>query len=377
MMSKEEGTQTMKHSYEIPTGTLALSVNDNASGREISEMLEVGARSNPKRGFLIVSHLIGRHLPTRPSRMREVMRDMASKIPADLPGPVIFIGMAETAVALGQGIHDAWTTSARREDAVFIQTTRQTHPEMNVWARVEEEHSHASTHLIHEVSGDMETALAKQARSLVIVDDECSSGRTFDVLSLTVRSMIPTIANVIELCITDWSGTPEDDGKRMSLIRGELSWRPNGTEFAIPGGNANRHGDTTPGAAPGRQGYVSYSPPSMDGLPEDIEGKRITVIADGENGYDALLVAEELVARGADCVVQSITRSPALICGPIREMFAFSDSHGSGAKCYSYNLRMHNPDMFVLVVENSAQQAAELRAEMGEQAQIHVLETNR
>src|SRR3546814_7560706 len=85
---------------KLSTGTLELVIEHAA---ELDAFCDFAARANPKRGFLIVSKVLGRHLPASPNAMRGAMDDLGQKLPADLPGPIVFLGMAETATALGQG----------------------------------------------------------------------------------------------------------------------------------------------------------------------------------------------------------------------------------------------------------------------------------
>jgi hypothetical protein len=57
-------------------------------------------RINPKRAFLFVSKVLGRHIPVSPHIMRHAFTDLAELVPDDLPEPVLVI--AETAVGLAQ-----------------------------------------------------------------------------------------------------------------------------------------------------------------------------------------------------------------------------------------------------------------------------------
>src|SRR3546814_12207649 len=82
---------------ELSTGTLELVIEHAA---ELDAFCDFAARANPKRGFLIVSKVLGRHLPASPNAMRGAMDELGQKLPADLPGPIVFLGMAETATAL-------------------------------------------------------------------------------------------------------------------------------------------------------------------------------------------------------------------------------------------------------------------------------------
>lgn len=357
----------------VATGTIRLNVDRNDTGRDLHELLDIAARANPKRGFLIVSTLIGRHLPTTPAVMRSVMRGLAIRIPADLPGPVLFLGMAETAVGLGQGVHDAWRNCTGRVDAHFIQSSRQTCPEMDLWATFEEGHSHATSHLVH-MPVNVDTI--KSCRSLVVVDDECSTGTTFLTVEEAMIPLLPRLERVIDVVITEWS---RDEARhRVSLVSGTMDWSPNGELGEVPGSSPNAHGKTSPGAAPGRQGYDRHPGLPNVTVPEFEEGARIAVIADGENAYDALLIAELLERNGAITTIQSITRSPAHVGGAMATRAILSDAHGSGASCYAYNLEVSRPEKIVLVVEIEGAQAEEMarQTSVGRE-NIHMIKVTR
>jgi len=355
---------------KVATGTLTLEMHRNETGMDAADVYDVAARANPKRGFLIVSSLIGRHLPTRPATMRDTMRKLAERIDREVPGPVLFLGMAETAVGLGQGVHAAWRDMTGREDAWFIQSTRQTHPELDVWCRFEEGHSHATSHLIHT---PCEAERIRTARTLVMVDDECSTGTTFLKAEEALRGVLPSLDRTVDVVITDWS--PTADRERVSLVSGRMTWEPRGDTGQVPGTNASEHGGTVPGANPARTAYGAPARLLLARLPRIAAGERVTVVADGENSYDALRVAEEIEACGGIAAVQSITRSPVHVGGAMRSRVMFQDAHGSGATCYSYNLEMHRPDRYVIVAERIGRQREELAAGTGHpEDKVHIVQ---
>src|SRR3546814_10340322 len=69
-------------------------------------------------------------------------------MPADLSGPVVFLGMAETATALGQWVFAAYRKANPEQVAVYLQSSRQIVDGSALVASFEEGHSHATTHLI-------------------------------------------------------------------------------------------------------------------------------------------------------------------------------------------------------------------------------------
>ncbi|SUJ10842.1 phosphoribosyltransferase domain-containing protein [Shewanella morhuae] len=93
---------------KLSTGELTV-VSSHSTPLE--QFFEIAERRNPKRAFLFVSKMLGRHIPIKPSVMRSSYQSIAAMLPIDLPGPVLFIGMAETAVGLAAGVYkrqDAW-----------------------------------------------------------------------------------------------------------------------------------------------------------------------------------------------------------------------------------------------------------------------------
>src|SRR3546814_919943 len=133
---------------ELSKGTLELVIEHAA---ELDAFCDFAARANPKRGFLIVSKVLGRHLPASPNAMRGAMDELGQKLPADLPGPIVFLGMAETATALGQGVFAAYLDAQERQDVVYLQSSRQIVDGAELIASFEEGHSHATTHLIQDI----------------------------------------------------------------------------------------------------------------------------------------------------------------------------------------------------------------------------------
>ena len=83
---------------ELQRGVLSLQPNDNSHWKW-QDLLGFAERINPKRAFLFVSKVLGRHIPVSPHIMRHAFTDLAKLVPDDLPEPVLVIGMAETAVS--------------------------------------------------------------------------------------------------------------------------------------------------------------------------------------------------------------------------------------------------------------------------------------
>ena len=112
--------KTYKRSITLPRGTLDLTYQTNSMANknslehsdnyQLEDLLGFAQRINPKRAFLFVSKVLGRHIPVAPSTMRNAFTDLTNLVPNDLPEPILVIGMAETAVGLSAGVHQALQT---------------------------------------------------------------------------------------------------------------------------------------------------------------------------------------------------------------------------------------------------------------------------
>jgi len=360
---------------DLPTGRLVLR---GVAPERVAELCDFAARANPKRGFLIVSRVLGRHLPTSPQTLRAAADALAAQIPGDLPGPVLFCGMAETATGLAQSVWAAWRARHPDVASAYIQSSRQIAARARILTRFEEGHSHAASHMV-QVSGDIEPTLAA-ARSLVIVDDECSTGSTFVEAAEALVAALPQIAAVHCASLTDWSAGGFLDrmprpAAAHSLIAGTLEWTPGaGQAAATLAPAANRHGTAPATGMRSRTGLLA--PEAADRAPlTATPGERVLVLGDGEHAYEALRIAEDLAARGAITAVQSITRTPALIGHAMQSVTTLTDAYGSGAMCHVYNLLAHRPDRIVIAAEIAGAQADELArwvAEAGSSAMVEL-----
>ena len=149
-------------SITLPRGTLDLIYQTNsATGKngldkntpyQLEDLLDFAQRINPKRAFLFVSKVLGRHIPVSPRIMRSAFTDLSNLIPSDLPKPILVIGMAETAVGLSAGVHQALQT--RYPNALLLNSTRHAQHDDNdtdaLLTTFSEDHSHASQHLIYQ-----------------------------------------------------------------------------------------------------------------------------------------------------------------------------------------------------------------------------------
>ncbi|GAB7183366.1 phosphoribosyltransferase [Kitasatospora sp. Ki12] len=137
----------------------------------LPELVGLALRENRKRAHLLVSNVLGKHVPQRPAvvhgaglelggRVRELLGEEAS-------ARAVVLGYAETATGLGHSVADGL-------DAPYLHSTRRPVPGMTPLGGFEEEHSHATSHLLLPA----DPALLAGDGPLVLVDDEFSTGRT-------------------------------------------------------------------------------------------------------------------------------------------------------------------------------------------------------
>lgn len=346
------------HTVTLPTGTLTVEVD--AATMDLSDLCGFAARRNPKRGYLFVSRVLGRHIPVSPMVMRHSWDMLAARIPADLPGPVLMLGMAETAVGLGHGVHEAWLRATGRTDAVYLASTRY-RVDLPLLLAFEEPHSHATGHLLYEPLDAGDRLRLHSARSIVLIDDEMSTGTTFaNLLSALVDQRLatdgPAIEQVVTVCYTDWSRGAAArriaeraglDVRDVSLLSGAHSFEAAADlQWAAAPAAETRHvtGDRMVPLVPGgRFGNSSALPcPGPGCLPvhlqrEDLTGRRILVIGTGEFVHRPFLLAESLERKGAHVRFQSTSRSPVMVGADIADALTFQDNYGDGIPNYLYN----------------------------------------
>lgn len=318
-------------------------------------------RRNPKRAFLFVSRVLGRHIPVRPSVMLKSFEDLAHKIPADLPGPVLVIGMAETAVGLGAGVHRAY--SRTREDALYLVSTR--HPTgTELFARFEEEHSHASAHLLHMPTDPALREMMLNARSLVLVDDEASTGKTFiNLHRALVDAGLNKLERVVTCVLTDWSAgavssTMGAVAEQVSLLQGSYSFAE---DLAAPLPEMPEVGTVAAGDWPllaaddwGRLGVRSVADTLAPGLQVN-QGERVLVVGTSEFVWRPFLLAERLEKAGADVHFSSTSRSPIALGHAIGHALSFSDNYGLGIPNFLYNVQPGQFDRVLICTETPRQ----------------------
>lgn len=221
-----QALSTKEISYKV-LASLSVGVNVEANPYAIplEDIFSMAARNNPKRSYLFVSKLIGKHIPVRPqvpfitgfllaSRLAETLGlavieqkineavnilscDFAYDFqgtPYHFPGKALFIGFAETATALGHAVFNSYSG-----EVGFFHTTRENLEGAHDTIYFHEEHCHAPDQrcLISD------STLMQGNDLVVLVDDEITSGNTCLNIIKIMQKKYPQKKYVI-LTILDW-----------------------------------------------------------------------------------------------------------------------------------------------------------------------------
>jgi hypothetical protein len=350
----------MRHTIALRCGTLTLNVEE--AELPLDELCAFATRRNRKRSFLFVSKVLGKHIPVRPSKMRDMHRRLARKI-VDVLGPVVVIALAETATALGQGVFEELLEMTGREDVLFLHSTRY-HLDRPLALTFDESHSHAADHRLYQPTDPEDARLFASAKSLVLVDDEISTGRTLVELARAYQTINRQLDEVHLVCLTNWMGPAQqrkvtaEMGVRVvmhSLLRGEFQFErdsafdPGVVPDVIGKGDMK---DAILPAAGGRFGTRRRS--SLNPVQARIErGARVLVLGTGEFSYLPYRLALRLEESGIDVHYQSTTRSPILPGEAIASVLEFVDNYHDDIPNYVYNVIDRHYDTVVIGYETS------------------------
>ncbi len=333
---------------QLPTGTATIA---QVGGEwPVEQLLGVAARRGARRPFLLVSKVLGKHLPVTPQRMAASHEALAAQLPIDLPGPVLFVGMGETATGLGWGTYEAWSARASRDDRLYVHSTRHLAAGVRAIA-FEEAHSHAPGQAVCVPRDPALASAFRAARTLVVVDDELTSGKTAAALAGALRAEGLPIERTVAIALV---GAYPDEATReggalagwdvASLARVRVHFEFSGSD--APASPLDQRteplADGMGSRNWGREGSTS-APPVPEALADELASRlrgahRVVVLGAGECMHPAFVLGRSLVARGHSVFLQSTTRSPIALGGAIGSSLDCDDGLGSGVPFY-----LHNP----------------------------------
>ncbi|MGW4907804.1 phosphoribosyltransferase [Streptomyces sp. NPDC004270] len=179
-------------------------------------LLGLALRRNPKRAHLLVSNVLGKHVPQSPAvvyghgftlgrRVRELLGDEEA-------ARAVVVGYAETATGLGHSVADGIGL------APYLHSTRRPVPGVTPAGGFEESHSHATSHLL--LPEDL--ALLAGEGPLVLVDDEFSTGNTVLNTIRDLHARYPRKRYVVVALVDMRSAA---DAGRLADLAGEIGAR--------------------------------------------------------------------------------------------------------------------------------------------------------
>ena len=149
---------------------LGLSWQLDTGGPDLDALVGLALRDNPLRAQLVVSRVLGKHLPVAPGVAVDAAVRLAGLVATALtPGAPLVLGFCETATSLGHLVAEAL------DGAHYAHTTRRPDPDVPATVGFDEEHSHAVRHVLQLRDP---AVLADPSRPVVLVDDELSTGTT-------------------------------------------------------------------------------------------------------------------------------------------------------------------------------------------------------
>ncbi|MFD6874740.1 MULTISPECIES: phosphoribosyltransferase [unclassified Streptomyces] len=151
---------------------VALEAGGDPAQPPLDELLGLALRRNPKRAHLLVSQVLGKHVPQSPSVVHAAGYGLGERVRellgAEAAASAVVLGYAETATGLGHCVADGLGT------APYLHSTRRPVPGVAPAGGFEEAHSHATSHLLLPE----DPRLLAGSGPLVLVDDEFSTGNT-------------------------------------------------------------------------------------------------------------------------------------------------------------------------------------------------------
>lgn len=338
-----------------------------------NELLRLAKRyNNPKRAYLLVNPLQGKHLAVSPTAALDMMYSLGDMLREKYPTARLVIGFAETATAIGAA------AAERIPDCRYINTTREDIA-ADKWLYFSEEHSHASE---QKLCADRLSEYAERTDTVILIDDEISTGKTliniverlrtvrgFEGKRIVAASIISRVsdenlarlnaAGVISECLLK---LPEED-YTAEVERFEVTGAERiEAQQCEPKTYTFTAADTRIGVIAAE--YADMCEKNAAAMAETVggvlsENSGILVLGTEECMYPAICLGRELERRGFKQVrTHSTTRSPIGICGaadyPIREGYRIRSFYDNDRETFIYNPDRYDAAVIVTDGKNTA-----------------------
>ncbi|MCK5726896.1 MAG: phosphoribosyltransferase domain-containing protein [Thiotrichaceae bacterium] len=353
------------HSIVLPTGELNL--NLAPSDFKLDNLTSYAARQNPKRGFLFVSKLLAKYWPSKPTEMQEMYQYLASVLASSVQGKSVFVGMAEAAAGLGQGVYEAYLALERENtEHLFIHTSRYLLAETQA-LDFQEQHSHAAQFYLYVPPEPQLQNIFVNAQSLVLIDDELTTGRTFVNLIKAYQKVNSNLESIIIVSILNFVDLERQQeiqqqlGRKVKFISAlaadvDFTKNPDYCYTEIPNVlstlDCKRQRLSLVAGRLGIQGRLNVDMSALQKLTTSWKKEQhILVLGTGEFVHVAFLMGQFLVKCGWNIRVQSTARSPLVKEGVIKEKMEFIDNYADNIPNYLYNVKEGQYDHIVLCHE--------------------------
>lgn len=352
----------IKKIHKIKTGNLTLKIKEG----DPNEFFNVEARNNPKRGFLFVSKVLGKHIAVNIEKMEEIHTLLSNKAISSInrDKKTLVIGMAETATLLGFGVYKKIARYFNNPRLInYIQSTR--YPSDGA-IPFEESHSHAPSQFIHLNNPD-------SYEQVVLVDDELSTGNTFVGFEKILFERMKNLKKITWICLTDFrkkevKKTQKKKKDVACLLSGEWEFEWKNKPESLPSACENINSvDPKKICSLGR--YTEFDwfnnnrvDPYIKQQIEEIAPKgKVLVLGTGEFMPLPYLVLKHIQSEYQleDLYFQATTRSPAMM--PKLEWEV--DHYREGVRQYLYNYHPENYDTIILCVETETNAIVEKMAQ--------------
>lgn len=349
------------------TERFGLQIHHHDGAELVTDLVLPGLRRNPRRAHLLVSTVLGKHIAVAPDTVIGAGRRLGSVIAQRGVGEVDVLGMAETATSLGHCVAD------ELDAALYLHTTRRPAESRWTYAEFQEGHSHATDHALQPSGPEVFDA----QRTLVLVDDEISTGKTALATIEALQHILPRsryiVASLVDVrsaqdqaLVAEASDALGAQIEFVSLAQGRVSLPAGLIESvcALPAPDLNTAVGVGavrevalqwPGAVPegarhgflrsDRPGFASAVAAAARALASGLDsGRPVLMIGHEELMYLPLRLADELSQNGFDTRFQSTTRSPAYVYDdagyPLRTGWTFRACEpGEEAPRFLYNGR--------------------------------------
>jgi len=348
----------------LPTGELKLSLA--ASDFELNNLTAYAARQNPKRGFMFVSKLLAKYWPSQPAEMLGMHQYLAQALAQSICGSSVFIGMAEAAAGLGQGVYEAYLENPVHHEHLFIHTSRY-YLEAIKFVDFQEQHSHASQFYLYIPQEPPLNSIFLNAQTLVLIDDEVTTGTTFVNLISAYQQVNPHLQRVLIVSILNFVDPARQSHIQKSLgvdvvfinaLSAQIHFEQNETYqyTQIPNVNSKveckRQNLSLSAGRLGVQGKISWDKTVLQSLIQTWQdNEKILVLGTGEFVHLAFLVGLYLEQHHWNVKVQSTARSPLLKGEAIQEKIILQDNYADNIPNYLYNVHEGQYDHIIICHE--------------------------